>query len=362
MFRVLVTGRNFASVTPDFNYFIERGYEIVENPYKGRMPNEEELCAVIGDVDAILVGNDRISAKVLACAKRLKVVAKSGIGVDNIDVDRCSEMGIAVVNVPGTTAIPVAELTIAMMLNISKLIMYTNRRVMGGMWPVDRGHDVFGKKLGIVGFGRIGQQVAKRAKAFDMELYAYDPFMNHEKAEELGVTVHRATDAPDACAIVARIAKDEGCRKIIKSKSMTAEEIRLNPALEREGFEVVESDLGEWILQLRNEGPSHMVMPAIHLSRGQVARTFAAGAPRQPAPDPDDITALVRLARRELRRHFAEADMGISGANFVLAENGAVGLVTNEGNARLVTTLPRVHVVLCGLDKLADTAERPGPP
>ncbi|MBS5049576.1 MAG: LUD domain-containing protein [Desulfovibrionaceae bacterium] len=178
-----------------------------------------------------------------------------------------------------------------------------------------------------------------------------------ERAEELGVTVHRATDAPDACAIVARIAKDEGCRKIIKSKSMTAEEIRLNPALEREGFEVVESDLGEWILQLRNEGPSHMVMPAIHLSRGQVARTFAAGAPRQPAPDPDDITALVRLARRELRRHFAEADMGISGANFVLAENGAVGLVTNEGNARLVTTLPRVHVVLCGLDKLVDTAD-----
>lgn len=199
MFRVLVTGRNFASVTPDFNYFIERGYEIVENPYKGRMPNEEELCAVIGDVDAILVGNDRISAKVLACAKRLKVVAKSGIGVDNIDVDRCSEMGIAVVNVPGTTAIPVAELTIAMMLNISKLIMYTNRRVMGGMWPVDRGHDVFGKKLGIVGFGRIGQQVAKRAKAFDMELYAYDPFMNHEKAEELGVIESSLDEITEQC-------------------------------------------------------------------------------------------------------------------------------------------------------------------
>lgn len=178
-----------------------------------------------------------------------------------------------------------------------------------------------------------------------------------ERAEALGVTVHRATDAPDACAIVARIAKDESCRTIIKSKSMTAEEIRLNPALEREGFEVVESDLGEWILQLRNEGPSHMVMPAIHLSRGQVARTFAAGVPDRPAPDPDDITALVRLARRELRRHFAEADMGLTGANFALAENGAVGLVTNEGNARLVTTLPRVHVVLCGLDKLLDTAD-----
>lgn len=199
MFRVLVTGRNFATVTPDFNYFLERGYEIKENPYKGRLPTEDELCEVIGDVDAILVGNDKITARVLSHAKQLKVVAKSGIGVDNIDIARCSELGIAVVNVPGTTAIPVAELTIAMMLNISKLVMYTNRRVMNGMWPVDRGHDVYQKKLGIVGFGRIGQQVAKRAKAFDMEVFAYDPFMNQAKADELGVTVTTLDDITEQC-------------------------------------------------------------------------------------------------------------------------------------------------------------------
>jgi len=202
MFRILVTGRNFGAVTPDFDYFKERGYEIVENPYKGKMPNEEELIGVIPDVDAILVGNDRINKNVLAHANRIKVVAKSGIGVDTIDVDECSRKGIYVVNVPGTTAIPVAELTMALMLGVSKLLMYNNRRVMQGMWPVDRGHDIFGKTLGIVGFGRIGQQVARRAKAFGMEIYAYDPYMNRAVAEEIGVKVTTLDEITETCQYV----------------------------------------------------------------------------------------------------------------------------------------------------------------
>jgi L-lactate utilization protein LutB/heterodisulfide reductase subunit B len=113
---------------------------------------------------------------------------------------------------------------------------------------------------------------------------------------------------------------------------------------------VVETDLGEWIIQLRREGPSHMVMPAIHLSRQEVAELFTRVTGQ--AQDPEDIGKLVKVARRELRRAFLEADMGISGANFAIADTGTLGIMTNEGNGRLVTTLPRIHVALVGLDKL----------
>ena len=125
--------------------------------------------------------------------------------------------------------------------------------------------------------------------------------------------------------------------------------------LEDHGLEVTETDLGEWIIQLRHEGPSHMVMPAIHLSRFQVGDLFTdvTGAKQEP-----DIEKLVKVARRELRGKFVAADMGITGANFAIAETGTIGLVTNEGNARLVTTLPRVHVALMGIDKLVPELER----
>ena len=175
------------------------------------------------------------------------------------------------------------------------------------------------------------------------------------EAEKLGIQVHLASDAARARAIIIEIAQLEGCRKIVKSKSMTSEEISLNSGLREAGLEVVETDLGEWILQLRGQGPSHMVMPAIHLSRQQVAGTF--DATLQTHTDPDNITAMVRLARQKLRHHFAEADMGISGANFLVAENAALGLATNEGNARLVVTLPRVHVALAGVDKLVENLD-----
>ena len=170
-----------------------------------------------------------------------------------------------------------------------------------------------------------------------------------EEAEKRGVQVHLARDAADANRIIAKIAEDNGCKMAVKSKSMTVEEIQTNTALEAKGMEVVETDLAEWIIQLRHEGPSHMVMPAIHLFRTQVADTFTKETGKHQT---EDITSLVRVARRELRRKFAEADMGISGMNFAVAESGAIGLVTNEGNARMVTTLPRVHVAVGGIDKL----------
>jgi iron-sulfur cluster protein len=170
------------------------------------------------------------------------------------------------------------------------------------------------------------------------------------QAEKAGVKVHFARNAFEANSIIASIAKASGVKQIVKGKSMTAEETFLNDHLEKEGFEVTETDLGEWIIQLRNEGPSHMVMPAIHLSRKEVAELFTkvTGKPQ----DPDDIDGMVKVARKELRRKFLDAEMGISGANFAIAETGTIGLITNEGNGRLVTTLPRIHVALVGVDKL----------
>jgi len=174
------------------------------------------------------------------------------------------------------------------------------------------------------------------------------------KAEASGVHVHLAKDGDEANEIVARIAKDNKCKKIVKSKSMTAEETLLNHRLEKDNLQVIETDLGEWIIQLRHEGPSHMVMPAIHLSRYQVAELFSQVTQQDQS---SDIQRLVKVARRELRQHFAEADMGISGVNFAIAETGTIGILTNEGNARLTTTLPRVHVALTGIDKLCGTLE-----
>lgn len=174
------------------------------------------------------------------------------------------------------------------------------------------------------------------------------------EAEKRGVTVHRAATANEANAIIAAIARENDVKKIVKAKSMTTEETRLNTYLEAEGLEVTETDLGEWIVQLRKEGPSHIVAPSIHLSRQQVADLFTEYTGQKQTTD---IPKLVKIARRALRKSFMEADMGISGVNYAVAENGAVVLVTNEGNARMVSTLPRVHVAVCGLDKLVDTID-----
>ena len=136
-------------------------------------------------------------------------------------------------------------------------------------------------------------------------------------AEKTGITVHLADTAEEANRIIAGIAKQTASRRIVKSKSMTAEETLLNHHLEAEGLEVTETDLGEWIIQLRHEGPSHMVMPAIHLSRYQVADLFTDVTGK--AQD-SEIERLVKVARRELRHKYVEADMGITGANFAIAE------------------------------------------
>jgi len=173
-------------------------------------------------------------------------------------------------------------------------------------------------------------------------------------ATRRGAKVHWAETAEEACRIAVEIARSNNVRKVTKSKSMVSEEVNLNDRLEEAGIEVVETDLGEYILQLAHEPPSPIVAPAIHKSKEQVADLFEAAHHK---PRSTDIPALTQEAREALREHFLTADMGISGANFVIAETGSTLTVTNEGNADMVTTIPRIHCVITGIEKVIPTLE-----
>lgn len=190
------------------------------------------------------------------------------------------------------------------------------------------------------------------AKAIKEHTLAHlDRYLEQLEASVIGLggTVHFASTAEDARQIIARIAKDTNCKTAVKSKSMTTEEIHLNPALEKEGIEVVETDFGEYILQLAKERPSHLVAPAVHHTRESVARILSDHTGEDL---PDDPTFLAQTGRRLLRKKFYRADLGITGVNFAVAETGTTVLVTNEGNGRLTTTCPRVHVALMGMEKV----------
>ena len=149
--------------------------------------------------------------------------------------------------------------------------------------------------------------------------------------------------------IIAALLRERGVRMAVKSKSMVSEEIRLNAHLEGEGIEVVETDLGEYIIQLEKETPSHIIVPAIHKNRQQVGRLFAE---RLGVPYSDDPQVLTRTARGILREKFLTADAGISGANFAIAESGSLVLFTNEGNGRMVTSVPPLHVAVLSIEKI----------
>jgi L-lactate dehydrogenase complex protein LldF len=164
--------------------------------------------------------------------------------------------------------------------------------------------------------------------------------------------VHWASDGAAACDIVREIAARNGVSKIVKSKSMVTEEIHLNRALAAAGMQVVETDLGEYIIQLAGEPPSHIIAPVVHKTREQIGRLFHE---KLGVPYTDDTQQLAAIARRVLRQAFLEADMGISGVNFGVASTGSITLVTNEGNGRMVTSLPRIHVAVMGIERLVPT-------
>ena len=164
-----------------------------------------------------------------------------------------------------------------------------------------------------------------------------------------------AQTAEDARRIIAEIATERGAKLAVKSKSMAAEEIELNPHLEAKGIEVVETDLGEWIIQLAGEHPSHLLAPALHKTREQIAELFSEASGQDLSPD--DLDKLVSVAREQLRQSFIDADIGISGVNIAIADSGTLVILSNEGNGRLVTTLPPVHIALMGIDKIVPTID-----
>lgn len=170
-----------------------------------------------------------------------------------------------------------------------------------------------------------------------------------------GAHVHWAETADEANAIIHRIAQERGARRVIKGKSMASEEIELNHYLGERGIECIESDMGEYIVQLAGEKPSHIVMPAIHKTRGDIATLFEEHIPDTPYTE--DVDELIQTGRRALRHAFVDADIGLSGVNFAAADTGTLWLVENEGNGRLSTTVPDVHIAIMGMEKVVAKLE-----
>jgi L-lactate dehydrogenase complex protein LldF len=180
----------------------------------------------------------------------------------------------------------------------------------------------------------------------NMDVYLY---RLEAAVKAAGGIVHWAKTAEDARQIVLQIAKEHDVKLAVKVKSMATEEIGLNHALEVEGIETLETDLGEYIIQLAGTGPSHIIVPAVHLTKEEIAALFSEKLHIEAPADPVE---LARIAREILREKFLNAQMGISGANFLVAETGTLVMVTNEGNGRMCTTMPDLHVAVVGIDKV----------
>ena len=190
---------------------------------------------------------------------------------------------------------------------------------------------------------------ARRIK--DETLLNLDKYLEEftANAEKVGAQIHWARDAAEANEIVKRLAREREARLVVKSKSMTTEEIHLNDALAAVGVEALETDLGEYIIQLAGETPSHIIAPAIHKTRYQIADLFVEKLGIAPT---DDISTLTITARQVLREKFAAADIGISGVNFAVAETGTILILENEGNIRLTTSVPKTHIAVMGIEKV----------
>src|SRR5690625_3086788 len=173
-----------------------------------------------------------------------------------------------------------------------------------------------------------------------------------DEVAKRGGNVYFAETAEDANEYIRQVIKEKNAKKVAKSKSMVTEEIGLNDVLEENGVDVVETDLGEWILQLDEDPPSHIVAPALHKNKEQIQQTFAKTRQYDGSAKPE---ALAAFAREQLREEFLSADIGITGCNFAVAETGSVTLVTNEGNGRLVTSLPNTLITVMGMERIVPT-------
>ena len=193
------------------------------------------------------------------------------------------------------------------------------------------------------------REEARQIKIHTLDHLDYYLELLHDTVTAAGGQVHFAKDSAEANAIVSHLAQSRGVKVATKSKSMVSEELELNQELESIGVDVYETDLGEYIIQLAGEAPSHLVAPALHKSKEDVAELFA---DKLGLPYDEDIERMAASARVALRDKFMEADLGISGANFVVAETGTLVIVTNEGNGRLCTSAPRMHIGITGMEKV----------
>jgi len=202
--------------------------------------------------------------------------------------------------------------------------------------------------------GEMPQWEELRQAASDIRLHTLlnlDSYLEklEQQVTQAGGTVHWAEDAEAARQIVLGLARQHNVKTAVKVKSMATEEINLNHAFEQAGIEAIETDLGEFIIQLAGMGPSHIIVPAVHMKKEEIAQLFQEKLGVDAPPDPIKLTAIARTA---LREKFLNAEMGISGANFLVAETGTLVIVTNEGNGRMCTTLPDLHVAVVGIDKV----------
>lgn len=207
--------------------------------------------------------------------------------------------------------------------------------------------------------GTPAEEIRQRGKMIRAEVIAHlDEYLEQfvTNAEARGIQVHLARTDADARRIVRDIARKSGARTVAKGKSMVSEEVHLREALEADGLQVTETDLGELLVQLADEPPSHLIAPAMHMNMKQMAKVLQVTSP-DGEPLPEDAAVLMSASRKWLRRRFMEADLGITGANFGIAETGQFFIVTNEGNGRLSSTLPDVHVALMGIERLLPSLE-----
>lgn len=224
-------------------------------------------------------------------------------------------------------------------------------------------HEAIGRAVGALGERRAGalsslpgvedvRHEARRSRLAGLRRMDELLLGFEDRAQARGITVHWAATGEDAIRIVTDIAQAAGCRRAVKSKSMATEEIELNQGLVAAGVQVRETDLGEYIVQLAQDRPSHIILPIVHLKRDGVGRVMQR---ELDAPFTDVPEELAAIARDRLREEFLAADLGITGANLAVADEGCIALVSNEGNICLTTSLPRVHVALVGIDKLVPT-------
>ncbi|UMR29583.1 LutB/LldF family L-lactate oxidation iron-sulfur protein [Massilia sp. MB5] len=197
----------------------------------------------------------------------------------------------------------------------------------------------------------LGEAVRKHALAHLPDLLV----QLERKLTEAGVQVHWAENADEANRIIFGIAQENKARRIIKGKSMASEEIELNHYLAERGIACMESDMGEYIVQMAGEKPSHIVMPAIHKTRADIGELFEQNIPDTPYTE--DVDTLIQTGRRALRQAFVDADIGLSGVNFAAADTGTLWLVENEGNGRLSTTVPDIHIAIMGMEKVVAKLE-----